>query len=87
MSNENKKVGRKLLLIIQCSKSKVLNDLAPVVFSESGDRKQLTILRIPDYFDPMTPADQWGKILSSIRNKYFVALALDERDKLDLRVL
>lgn len=83
----NQTNGRTLLFIVHCNKNKVLNDLAPVEYEKIGDRKKLVILLLPDYFDPLTPNDQWGAKLTAIANKYRAALALDEKDRTDLRVL
>ena len=91
MSNENnqKKQGmsRTLLLILHCWKGKPLNDVAPVVFEHVGDKRKLVIFKLPDNFDVALPANLWGPTLAEIRNKYVAALALDEKDRLDLKVL
>lgn len=88
MVNENNQgKSRTLLLILHCWKGKQLNDVAPIVFEHIGDKRKLVIFKLPDFFDTALPANMWGQTLATIRNKYVAALALDEKDRLDLKVL
>jgi len=86
-NNDGTRKSRTLLLILHCWKGKSLNDIAPIVFEHTGDKKKLVIFKLPDFFDVVLPANMWGPTLAAIRNKYVAALTLDEKDRLDLKVL
>lgn len=86
--SEKKESSRTLLLIIHCSKSKIINDVAPVLWEFVGDRRKLTILKIPEPFGNEIPYSEWGARLGAIKTKYAQALNLDpQKDKADLKVL
>jgi len=86
-NNDGTRKSRQLLLLLHVWKDRQINDIGKIGYERAGDVKKFMVIEVEDFFDVKTPASEWGKRLSEIRNRYISILNLGERDRLEIKVL
>jgi len=69
-----------LRLVVLMPKDQPVNDAGvEVLWSETGDRRKLVVLKVPGNDFPSQDFSKWGAAFQQIRSRYATALNIDER--------